>query len=228
MAAKRHITGYVHGVSAKKKSKSFRFEVQCNGTTDFKKAICFDLSKHETLLEKENSGEAIKLENIIINSEYYAETHHAEIILNKLSVIDDVKFLNFKKVQTEIAFCDLSTKLKLGDLISIKASVDLTYIAERTIFAKSRFIEVMNNVYIYDFVGSSTLSIWDDWIPFIKEALKKGNNYFRFCQLLVREWDHKVCLSTCSTTGITIIHDEEPPKMDFKFDGLHKKEEISV
>ena len=74
---KAGVVAYIRAVSPRKRNKAFNISIQTD-TTTMKKCICFDNTKIAKLKEKERSGEALNMHDVII-SENQPE-HFADIL----------------------------------------------------------------------------------------------------------------------------------------------------
>lgn len=219
------LIGFIHNVSPKKSNKSFRFQLQCDNSQNFKKAICFDTEKHDILRQKETAGEPVKLRKVCEESK---DNFYADVVLNKATILDEVDSikLDFERSHPVNLYVNLDHLFKPGSLISTKARLDLKRAAEKTVFAYGRNATVLNQAFLYDSNGSMPFSIWEEWIPYLREENKKSD-YFTFNNLLVREWNGEMSLSTCSQTNISVCN-ENAPDVDIQLENQDGKSEQTI
>lgn len=210
------VVGFIQNVSPQKKNKSncFHFNIQTNSSGHVRKAICFDKDKYQDIKDKKMSTEPVKLVNCVLQDQK-GENRFAEIIVNKSSKLEDINPIQvgFSFVEKPITFVNLDAELRVGDLISVKAKLDLSHGAERTVPVGSRNVQVMNGAYLLDKSGSIELTIWDEWISYFKN--ETPGSIFKLTNLLVKEFNGEVSVTTCADTASTKIVDPSE-EADFK------------
>ena len=210
------IIGFIHEMSPKK-AKSFRLKIQSQAK-DFQRAICFDLDKHDALLLKQASGDPVKLRKIISQPQP-SGSNFAELVINKSTIIDTIDPVKvaFERYAPEITFSKLDAKFTPGELVSICARLDLKHSVEKTVFVHPRNAKVVNNAFVFDSFGSCAITIWDEWIDYFRKELDAEKDYYQFTNLLVRDWNGEISLTTCSDTAVVVL-DTNAPDIDLLFD----------
>ena len=205
------VVGYLHNVSPIKANKSFRFQIQKDQTT-FKRAICFDKKKFDEVKNKAMSGNPVKLSRVIVQDQT-TEAKFAEYVVNTNSTISDLDPVNmeFQRGEPKEEFKKLNEKLKLGSLISVKARLDLSHAVETPVFVQGRNAKVMNQAILYDSFGEIEFTIWDEWIDFFRNNIG-SKDYFICSNLLVKEWNDEILLTTCAESSFKEILDQEKPE----------------
>ena len=193
------LIGYVHNVSPQKAS-SFNVRFQ----TDSKscKKICFDKEKHKILMSKKIGGDPIKLKKIQENAN--SNSNFASYVISKRSLITDVDQIQvkFEKSNPGVKFLPLSTEFEVNQLVSVEASLDLKYANERSVVVGTKATKILKQVYLVDNTGSMKLTMWEEWITFMRNALE-FNQVLKLKNLLVKEFRGNITLTTCSDTQIT-------------------------
>lgn len=214
------VYGYIHATSPQKANKSFHFRMQVDKSGKVKKAICFDKEKYSTIKEKVLSGEPVKISNVLVQEK--VENQFAEIIVNKSSRVSNVDpiQMNFEIVEVEKQLITLNMDLTVGDLVSVRAKIDLKHAVEKSVVYSKKSVQVMNQAFLFDKHGDMELTIWDEWITFFKAEIEKNNTYFQFNNLLVKEFNGSLSLSTCSDTHCLLLPNEDIPEP--------KKESLTV
>lgn len=64
---------------------------------------------------------------------------------------------------------------------------------------------VMNQLYIYNETGTIELTVWESWIDFLQE---NNGKCFEFCNLLVKDFNGEISVSTCSDTTIKVVQSD--------------------
>ena len=212
------LIGYVVGVSPQKLNKTFHVQIQTDADS-VKKAMCFDPVKHETFALKKLSGDPVKIKSIFFQ-EGNTSKGFASYVINKETQICNIDPNNvqFSLVDPpQETFVDFSSQFIVGTLVSAKAQLDLSHSQERSVYVGNgrRKCEVLNNAFLYNTSGEIALTIWEEWIPFFKSHVQAGSNYFEIKNLLVREFNNEMSLSTCSDTSCTVLI-EDPPSTTYE------------
>ena len=219
------IIGYVHAISPEKPNKSFRVSIQTE--TAIKKAICFDASKLGKLKEKKLSGDAVMLSKVYIDD--HPQKNFAEIIINNETVLDDVDIKNvkFSREHQKHAFCTLDQDLSAGSIYSVKAKLLLKHSIENTVSSRGKQLKVLNQCYLADEKGTMELSVWEEWIPYLRSEMDAGRDYFIFHNLMVRSYGSTKTLQTCSDTYAEAA-DSAPPTVQFNVSPTSDNRKVEI
>ena len=209
------MVAYVHALSPQKKNKVFNLRIQTQNSKSLVRAICFDGDKHEKLTQAKLLGQPIKLQKIIKQTET-AEANYASLLINKETQVDLLETANvkFKRIEPEHHYIDLTDDPVVGELVAVKAKIDLSHGKEKTVNFNLKATKVLNKGIIYDEHGSMELTLWEEWIDWIKDNVTNGHDYFNCKNLLVREFNNVKYLSTCSDSDITVM-DEDAPDVSY-------------
>jgi len=214
MAAKRKnesLYAYIHSVSPQKNNFHVRLQTRLSGANTVK-AICFDATKKNELINAKLSGDALKLSDIVKQTN--TKDYYAEYIINKNTIIEKAEPVNvpFRRIEPEVSYSNLDEEFEVGKLVSVRAILDASHTVEHTRRVNNmRNTKVVNQAYLYNDRGSIEFTYWSEWITFFNENLHNNNNYFDCINLLVKEYDDKIHLSTCCDTQIFAITDELVP-----------------
>ena len=201
------LVGYVHGLSPSK-TKSFRLQVQTD--KGFKKAICFDTTKYETLKNKQISGEPIKLSVLPQDQQ---QKYHSDIVINRSTKVSDVDevAMTFKRKEPEVDYHPLHQSFDIDALVSVRGRLDLKRSNKNNVFVRGKNVCVLNGGIVYNDTGSVMFTAWGQWIPYLEDLVKNGNDYLAFHNMLVGTYQDEIQLSTCSDTTIEVIKDADKP-----------------
>ena len=117
----------------------------------------------------------------------------------------------YPRFETDLKYIKLDEELQIGELVSVKARLDLKHSTEKTVVYGMRNVKVINNAYLYDAYGSQEFTIWDEWITYFKGELEVGNDCFLFRNILVKEFNASLSLSTCSESECNVLKNESIP-----------------
>jgi len=205
------LTGYVMQVSPRKKNKTFNIEIQTkNGNTE--RAICFDTKKYNDFLTSQQSGDPVKIQNI--TEQQHDNPKFAKYVINTRTTINKVNpvSIGFEKIEHVEHYLNLSAidHLADGDLVNLKAKLDMQYSAEETIYSDGRSLKVLNDVYAFNEDGDIKITLWEEWINYFKNNIESNKTYFKIKQLVVKEFGNVVYLSTCSRTDVEVMMEDGP------------------
>lgn len=115
----------------RRQTSLFILECRLTNLERSKKAICFDKEKYSTIKDKVLSGEPVKISNVLVQEK--VENQFAEIIVNKSSRVSNVDpiQMNFEIVEVEKQLITLNMDLTVGDLVSVRAKIDLKHAVEK-------------------------------------------------------------------------------------------------
>lgn len=221
MASKRNLedlTAYIHSVSPKKhRTRSFNVRLQTD-SKNTRKAICFDGSKYDKLLTARLSGQAVKIDKIVNQSKDSTVSHFADYVINsatKITTLDPVN-VTFPRKDDDVDYISLESEnqLTVGTLVSVKGKLDLSHGTEKDVKIGMRNTKVLNQGYIFNESGSISLTVWGEWISFLRNKIEEGHTYFDFKNLLVRANLEETGLSTCSDTDCVVLSGDVSPGID--------------
>ena len=218
------LVAYVTQISPAKKAKSARLKLQI-GDNEVKRAVCFDMSKMETLRQKKVSCEPMKLQNVVIDKQ--SNPLFAEYIINTKTTItnpqpNEVAFPHNEPVLATLAInhIDLS---KVGEVVSVRGLVTDRHRKLRVAEVFNRNSNISDNNFISDPTGTVSFTMWDQWIQYFDDEKEKGNTHFLLFNLLVKEFDSKLYLTTFSDTFVEI--DSSPIDFDANIPPVIEDEE---
>ena len=209
---------YIHQVSPQKRNKSFNLKVQLEESRDkVTRAICFDSAKYSLFKTKQISGEPLKINNAVLQQP--TNQNFASVIINKSSVLTEIEpvQVNFPKCDPVVKHYTIDSIKDVGEVISLKAKVNLSNTKESFVLCGKHNLRVLNGAILSDSTGQICLSLWEEWIDYLKGEVSEGKVCFDLKNLIVKEFDGEMQLSTCSDTSITLLIEE--------FDTVSVKEE---
>jgi hypothetical protein len=154
------VVAYIENVSPQKRNKSFNVRLQTENASV--KAICFDMTKREQIVNARLSGEAVKFNRIINQMDDSKVNHFADYVINSSTTMKDVdaESVTFERKEKEEVYVSLedATTLKIGSLVSVKGKVTMKNTRERDVLVGRRTVKVLNNALLLNNSGSITLT----------------------------------------------------------------------
>ena len=195
-----NLIGFVQAVSPQKDDGSFRFTFQCDGET-VKKSICFDKQKRNQFEKYQLSGDAMKLKNVAI--QVPKKKQFAELIVNHMSVIESASAtdVTFSKLPVDIVFKtikDIRETCAVEDLMNVrgKFSMENCKIEEKIVRNEKK--NMMEHCVLMDNTGFIYVTLWEQFIPQLEQAMTDGPAFIEFQGLRVKIFNKQIYLTSTS------------------------------
>ena len=229
------LQGYIHEVSATKKSRSrsfpyFNFSLQVDDNAK-RRAVCYDTAKHKLLREYQESREPVTLSNFTLKRSLQ-EASEDDIIVNKRTRIERANNNDIPYEYDESPSSSEPQPITIEEVLSLQEN-QLTSVKgtltvrpdsiQQVLMNDGLFIPMLSRCAINDNTGTIRLTLWGD-------ATQEVTNHecYTITNVRVKKYDSSKYLTTTPSSQITIAGDHFPPPTEEFFSSLFDTKTMEV